>query len=634
MRSFPFTVLALVLACGAPEPTAPSLGRTVVAEQYIVTLKPGSRGHEIAAQYRGEILHTYRHALTGFAIRLPTQAAEALRRHPNVLRVEADERVAVDGATPHWNLDRIDQRSNTLNRFFQVSGGGAGVTAYVLDTGIRPTHALLTGRVLSGFTTFADGSTDDCHGHGTSVAGLIGGVGVGLATEVHLVPVRVMGCTGFGSWSDILAGMDWVYANAHRPAVANMSLGASSLEAVVEAVERSVASGIVYVASAGNDARDACLQSPANAPSAITVGAIAGNATTWHGLSNFGPCVDLLAPGSAESAGHTSDTDRSLIGGTSSAAAHASGAVARLLSVTPDATPASATTTLLAMATLDSVPNVPAATPNRLLYVEPNEPPGVLILGFQNANGIGTVTGGGLNCVVGLLGVTSGTCETTLPVSGLTLVGTPDATSSGPGWSACPQVVSGTCVVPGGTARAIAANFPARPAYVLTVLAQSLDGTDGRVTAATADTAGVTLDCTTAGGICQGAYRGTVTLTAAPGSGGELASWTGCTSANGLGCTVSLTSARTVTAAFRRVNAPPSAAFTASCAGLKCTFTNQSTDDLAVTRTTWSFGDGTTATTVNASRTYKKAGTYEVRLQVWDAANLTSAASRYVVVAR
>lgn len=312
----------------------------------------------------GKTLFVYQHTIKGMAVQAPDSVIALIRTESGVLYVEKDG-IATNSQT--WGLDRIDQRTLPLNTLYEKPNSGEGVTAYILDTGIRPTHPEFSGRVVTG-RNFVDTSTstDDCHGHGTHVAGTVGGNLYGVANKVNLVPVRVLGCTGNGSWSGIIAGMDWVGSTAVKPAVVNMSIGGGYSQAVNDAATRLVQKNIPVVVSAGNSARDACLQSPAATPLAITVGATDIN-DNFASFSNFGNCVDILAPGvSITSANYLGGSWT--ISGTSMASPHVAGVVAQILSKNPAATSTQVTNQLLNKGTVGVIRTVPVNTPNILLY--------------------------------------------------------------------------------------------------------------------------------------------------------------------------------------------------------------------------------------------------------------------------
>ncbi|WP_204163915.1 S8 family peptidase [Nocardioides solisilvae] len=359
---------------------APVLGEAA-DDRYIVVMDQGvsaTKVENLSTKVRGQgakVTHTFSRALDGFAGRLNAKALETLRADPRVAYIEPDLPVSIsETQTPAtWGIDRIDQRALPLNNSYTYGTSGSGVTAYVIDTGIRASHAELSGRVRSGYTAINDGrGTTDCNGHGTHVAGTIGGETYGVAQDVSLVAVRVLDCNGSGSNSGVIAGVDWVTSNhaAGAPAVANMSLGGGASTALDTAVRNSIADGVTYALAAGNDSgANACNGSPSRVTDALTVGS-STQTDARSSFSNIGSCLDLFAPGSSiTSAWHTSDSATNTISGTSMAAPHVAGAAALYLQGNRSASSATVNNAIVSAATTGVVTNPGSGSPNRLLYV-------------------------------------------------------------------------------------------------------------------------------------------------------------------------------------------------------------------------------------------------------------------------
>ncbi|MFI2238584.1 S8 family peptidase [Streptomyces chrestomyceticus] len=393
-------ITAVVAATGIATVTAvtagasPAEGKIYGAEakgavggSYIVMLKNSVRGagvqaertaeqsKDLAGKYGGEVKRTYSAALNGFsATGLSDEEARRLAADPAVDKVVQNKKFHIDGTQenpPSWGLDRIDQADTQGDKKYTYpDSAGEGVTAYVIDTGVRTTHQDFEGRASSGFDA-VDGDNDatDGNGHGTHVAGTIAGKAHGVAKKAKVVAVRVLDDQGSGSTEQVVAGIDWVTKNHKGPSVANMSLGGGADEALDAAVQKAVASGVTFAVAAGNESTDAGQGSPARVKEAITV-ASSTNTDEQSDFSNFGSAVDLYAPGSdITSAWNDSDQGTKTISGTSMATPHVAGAAAVYLSGHQDAKPDAVATALTDGATPDKIKNASEGTPNKLLKV-------------------------------------------------------------------------------------------------------------------------------------------------------------------------------------------------------------------------------------------------------------------------
>ncbi|MFC0677178.1 S8 family peptidase [Lysobacter korlensis] len=385
--------LAVTLALGSSAAAAADLVRAErnrIEGQYIVVLDPDrlqtppglerapglavaaeNAAVDLASRHGGNVERVYGHALQGFSIKAPEHVIARMLKDPRVAFIEEDAVVTTSatqsGAT--WGLDRSDQRDRPLNGSYVYNYTGYNVRAYIVDTGILASHQDFGGRVSGGYTAINDGrGTRDCNGHGTHVAGTVGGATWGVAKSVRLVPIRVLDCNGSGSNSGVIAGIDWVRYNHVKPAVANMSLGGGASSAVDTAVNNLNNAGVTVVVAAGNDNQNACNFSPARAAGVYTVGSTQSN-DYRSSFSNYGSCLDIFAPGtSIKSAWHTSNTATNTISGTSMASPHVAGAAALYLQRYPSASPSSVKGWLTNNSTTGRLYSIGSYSPNRLLY--------------------------------------------------------------------------------------------------------------------------------------------------------------------------------------------------------------------------------------------------------------------------
>ncbi|MEV1066671.1 S8 family peptidase [Streptomyces sp. NPDC050263] len=363
-----------VLAAGSP---------TAVKDSYIVTLKSqagfkasSATGKDLIEEYGGTVKKTFTSALNGYTATLSATEARRLAADPAVAAVEQNQTVRLADTTQSsapWGLDRVDQSALPLSGTYTYPDtAGGGVTAYVIDTGVRITHSQISGRAAYGYDA-VDGDTtaSDGNGHGTHVATTIAGSTYGVAKKANIVAVRVLNNAGSGTTAGVIAGIDWVTANHSGPSVANMSLGGSASASLDTAVANSIASGVTYAVAAGNSAANASSYSPARVASAITVGATTST-DARASYSNYGSVLDVFAPGSSITAGwYTSDTATNTISGTSMATPHVAGAAAVYLAGHTSATPAQVATALTGGATTGVVTSPGTGSPNRLLKIVP-----------------------------------------------------------------------------------------------------------------------------------------------------------------------------------------------------------------------------------------------------------------------
>ena len=415
----PFSATAAQAApTNDPAPVRGAGQADAIRGEYIVVMRQGAPKGSVddatrRARADGARIHyTYHPALSGFAATLPARALDAMRNNPHVDYIEADQRVQLSAtqSNPTWGLDRIDQRNLPLSSSYTYNATGSGVTAYIIDTGILSSHSDFGGRVAGGYTAISDGrGTTDCNGHGTHVSGTVGGATYGVAKSVTLKPVRVLDCSGSGTDSGVIAGVDWVTGNKSGPAVANMSLGGGVSSALDTAVQNSINAGVTYAVAAGNDSgADACNGSPSRVGAALTVGS-STSSDARSSFSNIGTCLDLFAPGSSiTSDWYTSTTATNTISGTSMATPHVTGVAALYLQGNPSASPATVSSAIVSGATSGVLTNVGTGSPNKLLYSllsggSPPPPSGQLLgnPGFESGNTVWAATSGVIDSSAG-----------------------------------------------------------------------------------------------------------------------------------------------------------------------------------------------------------------------------------------
>jgi subtilisin family serine protease len=393
MQRLPVLGAVLVVAAACQDATSPNPIATppatvnaakdngAASTDYIVVLRDGEsdtdgKARALVKAHGGQLKHVYKKALKGFVVSdLSDDALDALRDDPSVDFVEADQimtAVGFQSDPPSWGLDRIDQTSLPLDKSFTYQNSGAGVTAYIIDTGINSSSSDFGSRISRG-KDFVDNDDNpaDCNGHGTHVAGTVAGTTYGIAKAATIVAIRVLNCQGSGSNAGVIAGVDWVAANAVKPAVANMSLGGGLSSALNLAVSKAVQAGVTFAVAAGNSNRSACDYSPSSEPSALTVGATTSS-DAKASYSNYGSCVDIQAPGSGITSDWIgADGTTNTISGTSMASPHVAGAAALVLGVAGNGnlTPAQVGNELVTKATTGKITGLPSGTVNKLLYI-------------------------------------------------------------------------------------------------------------------------------------------------------------------------------------------------------------------------------------------------------------------------
>ncbi|HEX6353959.1 MAG TPA: S8 family serine peptidase [Actinophytocola sp.] len=370
--------VGLAVVTAAPASAAPEgqiLGAdsaNAVDGSYIVAYKDGAAAEaaSTAASLGSKVTHKYSAVLNGgFAASMSEQQAKELAADPDVAFVQQNQTLSITTDQPNppsWGLDRIDQRSLPLNSNYSYTTTASNVHAYIIDTGMDLDHSAYTGRSTSGFDAIDGGTAEDGHGHGTHVAGTVGGTTFGVAKGVQLVAVRVLNNSGSGTTAQVVAGINWVTQNAIKPAVANMSLGGGADSALDSAVADSIASGVTYAIASGNSNANACTFSPARVPTAITVNA-STNTDARASFSNFGNCTDIFAPGQNITSSWLANGTNT-ISGTSMATPHVAGGAALYLADHPAAAPAEVAAALVANGTTGKITSPGTGSPNVLLY--------------------------------------------------------------------------------------------------------------------------------------------------------------------------------------------------------------------------------------------------------------------------
>lgn len=604
-----------------------------VSNRYIVVFR-GTVGdiagtaRALAAAHNATLRHTYQYALHGFAAEMSPADVEALRSDPRVDYIEADQVAHIVDTQLNpgsWGLDRVDQRNLPLdNSYTYPAGGGAGAHVYIIDTGIRTTHQDFGGRATFDVNTNIDGITIDCNGHGTHVAGTVGGTAYGIAKSVRLHAVRVLDCSGSASYSDVIAGVDWVTANHQSPASANMSLGGGPSTALDQSVVNSINSGVFYAIAGGNSGYSACNDSPARVTQAYTVGATTIT-DARASFSNFGTCLDIFAPGqSITSDYNTNDSATAVLSGTSMATPHVAGAAALYRAANPSATPAQVASALSSNATSGVVTNPGTGSPNLLLYT-----------GFIGAPGNQAPVANFTSSCTGLTCTFNGSTSTDDQgvVSWSWTFG--DATTGSGVSVSHTYAAGGTYSVTLTVADAqgltnsktmsVTVSNPSNPPtarfnFTCTNLACTFDGTVSSVPNGPQSATWNFGDNTTGTGpkpshtyAAAGSYQVRFTITDRQGLSDDTT--------------------RTVTVTSGGGN-PPVARFTFTCTGRTCSFDGRTSSvPNGIQSAVWNFGDGGTAsTTPTPTHTYATGGTFNVTLTITDKQNLTGSTTNPVTV--
>jgi PKD repeat protein len=622
-------------------PSTPIPGRYIVQFKKTSMNTLTSNAAVVSHMFGGTVERVYTAALNGAVMQLSDAGVAALRNDSRVISIEQDQVFsisAVQNNPPSWGLDRIDQRARPLGQTYTYNVSGNGVTAYIIDTGINFAQADFGGRAVTGYDAITvGGNAQDCNGHGTHTAGTVGSTTYGVAKSVRLVAVRVMDCVGNGTTSSVIAGVDWVTQHVSRPAVANMSLGGSLSPALNTAVENSILAGVSYAVSAGNSTADACNQSPAAAPSVISVGAT-GSSDDFASFSNFGRCVHINAPGVGITSlwiGASGTTNT--ISGTSMASPHVAGVAALYLEANPTATPAQVRSALTSNATPNVITALPASTPNLLLYA-----------GFI----------GGAPVPAPIARFISSCTALTCSFDATATTAQQSASYSwnfGDGSTAAGKIVSRTYAA-SGTYTATLTVSDAGGMITKTRAMVVVGAAVNQSPSATITTPALNATSTQGTGISfvgsasdpeDGSLNG-ASLVWTSSRDGQIGTGTSFTKTNlSVGThTITLkatdskgaTSTATRTIAISAANQPPVASFTWNCAtGItgQCTLSGAaSTDDVGITSYTWDWGNGRSESHVGstAKNTWSPRGTYNVTLKVTDGSGLTNSVTKAVIV--